>query len=331
MAVVRTEHGEGPVLLRAAGRTGREISAAVDWISDVLPEIQSSLTTRGAVLLRGLPVASVADLVPIREALLPLPPDEDGEAFAPRRALGDGLVSAIRWPPERMLCPHHEQCYSVRVPRLLMIACLRPAATGGETLLSDARQVLERLPAALVEPFRTHGWQLRRTFRERIGTSWREAFAVADVAALEDRLRRDAIGYEWLPDGALRTTRVRPAVPRHPVTGEPCWFNHAGFLSEWSLDPAEREVLLAAFGRDGLPTDTAVGDGTPLSPDDVRVIERTYEDSAVPVSWRGGDLLLLDNILTAHGRRSYTGDRQMALAFAEPVRLPPEARPPAQR
>lgn len=296
----------------------RTATDALPWLGRTMPDIRSALRVEGAALLRGLRVRSGVDLARVRDVVMSAP-SAPTESFAPRRALGHGLYSPMRWPPDRPLCPHHEESYVLRSPRLVLLGCLRPPADGGEPLLSDARQVLTRLPTDLARRLRAHGWQLTRVFRERIGTSWRYAFGTGDPAALETLLRRDSIDYEWLPDGGLRTVRMRPAVLRHPYTGEECWFNQAGFLNEWSLDPAEREVLVSAFGPDGVPTNTHAGDGTPLRPEDVLAIERTYEQLAVAVPWQAGDVLLLDNVLVAHGRRPYAGERDVAVALGDRI------------
>jgi alpha-ketoglutarate-dependent taurine dioxygenase len=306
--------------MAAPPAASRHRAAAGDWLNEVLPRIHAEVATAGAVLVRGLPVRSAADLRPIRDVVLPTPASAT-ELFAPRRDLGDGVFSAMRWPPDRALCPQHEQSYSLEFPKLLLLACLRPAVAGGQTWLADSRLVLRHLPADLVDQLCALGWLLTRTFRERVGMSWREAFRVADGYALAELLTHNHIGYEWLRDGALRTSRLRSAVVHHPDSGDACWFNHAGFLNEWGLEPEEREVMRAAFGPDGLPANTCVGDGTPLEPDAVRAIERAYEECAIAVDWAAGDLLLLDNIRLGHGRRPYTGEREIAVAMGEPVRL----------
>ncbi len=293
-------------------------SSALSWLAEALPVIRSALGDTGAALISGLGVSSVADVACVRDVVMdtPMVPTE---SFAPRRALGQDLFSPIRWPSDRALCPHHEESYSMRGPGLVLLACLGVPTGGGEPLLSDSRSMLARLPADLVWRLRSYGWLLTRTFRHRIGTSWHEAFHLQDAAAVEDLLHRNSIGFEWLPGGVLRTTRTRPAVVRHPATGDECWFNDAGFLSEWSLDLAEREVLLETFGPEGAPFNTAVGDGSPLVPSDVHDIEKAHEELAAPVAWRTGDVLLLDNILVAHGRRPYTGEREVVVALGNPV------------
>jgi hypothetical protein len=189
--------------------------------------------------------------------------------------------------------------------------------------------VLDRLPAGLVDRFRRQGWLLRRNFRPHFGLSREAAYGTADRAELDRRLAAARIGVRWREDGVLHTMQRRPAVLRHPGTGEDCWVNQLAFFSGWSVDRAEREVLLAAFGPDGIPFTTAHGDGEPLSEADFRTVLDAYDEVAVEVPVRTGDLLLVDNLLTAHGRRPYTGDRRLAVALAEPVRLA-DCAPPGQ-
>lgn len=283
-------------------------------------ELAGRLAERGAVLLRGTHVRTPAELGAVRDALFGVP-YQPGESFGARESLAPGVYSTTRWPAERTMCPQHEESYSLTVPRVVLLGCLRPAETGGETLLSDSRRLLDVLPAPLVARLRAHGWLMTRTFRDRMGVSWREAFGVADEEALEERCARDGIEVAWRAGGVLRTTRRRAAVVRHPVTGQECWFNHAGFFNEWALVPEDREVLLAAFGQEGLPLNTFAGDGSPLAREEVLAVEEAYETVSRPVRWQAGDVLVFDNILLAHGRRPYTGDRRMAKTMATPVTL----------
>jgi TfdA family taurine catabolism dioxygenase TauD len=39
--------------------------------------------------------------------------------------------------------------------------------------------------------------------------------------------------------------------------------------------------------------------------------------SAVDVNWRTGDLMVIDNVLVGHGRRSYTGPRRILVAMSD--------------
>src|SRR5512139_3078813 len=96
----------------------------------------------------------------------PVPPRE---LFAPRRQLGDQTYSAPQWAPDREMCHHHEQSYSLRPPSLVLISCLTAPESGGEFLLADTAEVLGHIPPALLDRFAAHGWLLTRAYRPYLG------------------------------------------------------------------------------------------------------------------------------------------------------------------
>jgi alpha-ketoglutarate-dependent taurine dioxygenase len=309
-----------PVVLTVPPQHRTEVAAAAAWLGPQAPGIRAILPDHGAVLIRGVPMASIDDVDPIRDLFIQVPA-EPSESFGSRHRVGANLWSTMTWPAERDLCPTNEQSYSLTFPGTVMQACVAPPATGGQTMLADTRRVAEMLPDDLVRRLRDHGWIMARTFRERIGIPWSEAFDARHTEEVEERCDYDAIGWSWRDGGELRTCRLRPTFVRHPVTGAECWFNQAGFLNEWGLHPVDREVYLEAFGSEGLPVNTYAGDGSPISEDQVHALEDAYAKVAIEVRWEPGDVLLIDNIVIAQGRRAYTGEQTMAVAFGEPVRL----------
>jgi alpha-ketoglutarate-dependent taurine dioxygenase len=48
-------------------------------------------------------------------------------------------------------------------------------------------------------------------------------------------------------------------------------------------------------------------------------LRAAYENEMVSFPWQQGDTILLDNMLTAHGRASFAGPRKILFAMAEPV------------
>ena len=108
---------------------------------------------------------------------------------------------------------------------------------------------------------------------------------------------------------------------RHPVTGQRCFFNQIAFLNEWTIDPEIREYLVDMYGADGLPFNTGFGNGEPLTEGIVELINAVYEAHTVREPWQPGDLMLVDNIRTAHSREAYQGPREILVGMAEPVRL----------
>jgi alpha-ketoglutarate-dependent taurine dioxygenase len=216
---------------------------------------------------------------------------------------------------------HHELSYVHEPPSLMLFACLREAAAGGATPLADSAAVLEALPAPLVERFERVGWQLMRNYHEDIGASLAEAFGTDDRRAVESYCRVHAIDFEWRPGGSLRTWHRRNAVVRHPLTGRRCWFNQIAFLNQWTMAPELREYLVDEYGEDGLPFNTSFGDGEPIGAEVVQLIHEAYEANAVRERWRAGDLLLVDNVGTAHGRDAFEGPREVLVAMVDPVQV----------
>ena len=219
------------------------------------------------------------------------------------------------------MCVHHELSYAVEFPSLMLFACLKAATRGGATPVADAAAVLEALPAALVVRFERVGWLLVRNYNDDIGASVAEAFGTEDRGAVESYCRANAIKFEWRPDGALRTWQRRSASVRHPLTGQRSWFNQVAFLSEWTMNSEVREYLVDEYGEDGLPFNTRFGDGDPIGADVVELINEAYEANTVREPWEAGDLLLVDNIRTAHGREPFEGRREIVVGLADPVRL----------
>jgi hypothetical protein len=53
----------------------------------------------------------------------------------------------------------------------------------------------------------------------------------------------------------------------------------------------------------------------------VQLINETYEAQTVREPWQAGDLMLVDNVRTAHSREPFEGPRDVLAAMASPVRL----------
>ena len=85
--------------------------------------------------------------------------------------------------------------------------------------------------------------------------------------------------------------------------------------------PIERMQLVDVYGADGLPFNTRFGNGDAIGADVVQVINEVYEANTLREPWQAGDLLLVDNVRTAHSREPFEGPREVLVAMADPVRL----------
>ncbi|MFJ8361057.1 TauD/TfdA family dioxygenase [Streptomyces sp. NPDC093984] len=292
---------------------------AVNWAAENREALRARVAEHGALLVRGLGLKETERVGAVFTALAGELMTER-EAFAPRQTHGPRLYSSATWPANQPMCMHHELSYTLQCPGLMLFACLTAPDQGGATAVADAEEVLRALPAEIGERFEREGWLLTRSYNDEIGASLTESFGTDDRAAIERYCRENAIDTDWLPDGSLRTRQRRAAVVRHPVTGRRCWFNQIAFLNEWTLAPEVREYLVDEYGEDGLPFNTRFGDGSPIGEDIVDLLNTTYEQHTRREPWQAGDVMLVDNIRTAHSREAYTGDRQVLVAMAEPCR-----------
>jgi alpha-ketoglutarate-dependent taurine dioxygenase len=308
-----------PPVLRADGVGGAPGSAA-GWAAEHRHSLRAVVAEHGCVLVRGLGLRDADEAGAVFRRLA------DGlmterEAFASRRTYADGVYSASKWPANQPMCMHHELSYLVEFPGLLLFACLSAATEGGATAVADSPTVLDALPAGLVARFEREGWLLTRNYNDDIGASVAEAFGTDDRGAVERYCHANAIEFEWQPDGGLRTTQRRSAVVHHPLTGQRCWFNQIAFLNERTIDPEVREYLVDVYGADGLPFNTRFGNGDPVGEDVVQLLNEVYEANTAREPWQADDLLLVDNIRTAHGREPFEGPREVLVARTDAVRL----------
>ena len=290
------------------------------WVVKHREALRAIVIEHGSVLVRGLGLRDATQITAVFRHLANGLMTER-EAFAPRRTYSDGVYSSSTWPPNQPMCMHHELSYRFEFPGLMLFACLGAPVNGGATGMADSPTVLNVLPAELVKRFEREGWLLTRCYNDEIGASYAEAFGTEDRRSVERYCQANAIEFEWQSDGGLRTRQRRSAIIHHPVTGQRCWFNQIAFLNEWTLDPEVREYLVDVYGSDGLPFNTRFGNGDPIGEDIVQLLNHIYEANTKREPWQVGDLMLVDNVRSAHSREAFEGPREILVGLADAVRL----------
>ena len=291
-----------------------------DWVAEHRDSVRATVLEHGSLMLRGLGIDDRDQVIDVFRRL-GTGLMAEREAFAPRQVYAEGVYSSAKWPANQPMCMHHELSYLTEFPGMMMFGCLVAPVQGGATAVADAPSVLEALPAELVGRFEREGWMLVRNYNDEIGASVEDAFGTDDRAAVEAYCRANAIEFEWQSDGGLRTWQRRSAVVRHPVTGVRCWFNQVAFLNEWTMAPEVHEYLVEVYGEEGLPFNTRFGNGDPVGEDVVVLLNEVYDAHTMREPWQAGDLLLVDNIRSAHSREAYGGERDVMVAMTDAVRL----------
>lgn len=288
---------------------------AVAWAATHRRDIETLLLQHGALLFRGFPLRTPRAFEAFASSIVQELFGEYGDL--PRKVGGERTYESTPYPKEKMILFHNESSHCDRWPRKQFFFCEQPSLAGGATPVVDCREVLERLPDELVGRLETRGLIYVRTFINRLDVSWREFYRTEDRNEVESRLRRAGTEWRWLEKDGLQTRTRADAIIRHPVTGERVFFNQVQLHHPSSLDPDLREDLLMLVGEQHLPRNVCYGDGSTISDSDMAAIGRAYEECAVRFRWHQGDVLMLDNMLTAHARDPYDGPRKIVVAMGD--------------
>jgi len=291
--------------------------SAADWAINSRQFVEDNLLKFGAVLFRDYSLHRLEDFAQFAKALIgELIPYT--ERSSPRHQVAPNIYTSTDYPAAQSIFLHSENSYQNTWPMRICFFCVTPAQEGGETPIASNRKISARIDPEIRDRFLRKKVMYVRNFGDGFGLTLEDVFQTTDRNVVEEHCRRAGIEAEWKSGHRLRTRAVRPAFETHPQTGELIWFNHATFFNVSTLEPAVREALLAEFGEDDLPTNTYYGDGTPIEPSVLDQLREIYWQEAVTFPWRKGDLLVLDNMLAAHGRVPFAGPRQILVSMSQP-------------
>jgi alpha-ketoglutarate-dependent taurine dioxygenase len=279
------------------------IAAGLEDCLEIKSDLRALLLKAGALLIRGLPVPMPQSVAQFASAFSGQPIRNYVGGASPRQEVAPGVYTSTEYPPALNLSLHNEMSYTYRWPSYLFFMCTAAAVEGGETPIADSRALLRRIPSSIVEEFsRKKIRYVRRlpTFRND-GYSWQEAFETNARSAVEKYCSEGKVDFDWNRNGDLELREIRPATAIHPVTGEEVWFNQAD--SFYSGGDVQSRL------------DVSFADGSSISKEEIAEIRAAMTAETVLFKWRAGDILVLDNLLAAHGRRPFTGPRKILLAM----------------
>lgn len=286
------------------------LTEVCDWVREERERLLQLASRHGAILFRGFPLATAEDFDAFIAAFdLPNFPYEASLSNAVRVVRTPRVFTANEAPPSVMIYLHHEMAQTPIYPSRLFFFCEQPAETGGATPLCRSDVLWERLQAAepaFAQACREKGLRYTNVMppdndpTSGMGRSWQSTLRARTREEAEQRLASLGYSWAWLPGGELRaTTPVLPAVRRLP-DGRETFFNQ----------------LIAAFqgwkdSRNDPSKAICFGDGTPLDRAAVDHATQIAESLTFDIPWQKGDVALVDNYLTMHGRRTFAGTRKV--------------------
>ena len=285
------------------------------WSANNRKTIDNWLTEHGAILFRGFKINSVQEFERFSKAVIDDLFSDNGEHT--RKSVSGSVYTPVFYPAERQLLWHNENSFNQRWPAKIAFCCLKPPASGGETPIVDSRAVYRLTHPRVREAFEERSVMYVRNYGDGLGLDWKTVMRVETRDEAERYCKEYVMQYEWKPGDKLRTRSVRPAVIQHPVTGEKSWFNQAQHWHVSCLDQETRTSLSKIYSQEDLPRNCYYGDGSQIEDGDMQSILDIYKQQEVVFPWKAGDILLLDNIMTAHGRNAFEGERQLLVAMGE--------------
>ena len=287
----------------------------IGWSKANRDLIDQKLFETGAILFRGFNLRGVEAFEEFM-TLLTGELLEYAYRSTPRTKVSGRIYTSTEYPAHQTIPLHNELSYTRQWPMRLGFFCITPAAEGGETPIADSRRVFNNIDPAIRDRFSRDQVSYVRNYGDALDLPWQDVFQTEDRAEVEQFCREAGIEFEWKGE-ELRTSQVCQAVANHPRTGESVWFNQAHLFHVSSLKSEIRESLLAESADDP-PRNAYYGDGSAIADQDLDQIRAAYDEAAVVFPWQKGDVLIVDNMLVAHGRRPYRGPRQIVVGMGQP-------------
>lgn len=288
---------------------------SIDHIKEMKDEILNKVATQGAALIQRLKVHSSGEFAGLLteifdEKLIPYT-----YRSTPRRALKKNIFTATEYPASEIIPMHNEKSYSNYWPDLIGFFCMVPAQVGGQTPICNSHQVYLDIPKQIRDKFEAKGVMYIRNYGD-IDLPWQEVFQTSDKQEVEQYCKENNISFEWRRGDRLRTTQINQASIQHPENKKMVWFNQAHLFHVSALPSEIRNSMLMSYGLENMPRHACYGDGEEISEQDLAAIRHAYAKNKIVFPWTKNDVLILDNILYAHGRESFEGNRKVLVGMA---------------
>ena len=299
-----------------------------EWTQANMAMLEDLLIEFGAVLYRGFAIHG-AEAFDEFCSIFPTFEMGYGAGVSPRQPIAGKVFESTRVPAPNKLIMHQEMSYMQRYPAKLAFHCHVAPDSGGETIIGDMRRFTAALPDPIMRKLDDKGVTYRRNYlapgTDDARTEWKFAhpdwafaFYTDDRDEIEAACRARGLDFEWRKDGSLSTAITLPGTVRHPVTGDMLFFNQLYAQTphpRW-MGKAMWEWFDKIYGDEWpLPIDATYGDGSPLEDDEFNAIYDGLDAVTRSFPWQPGDVLLLDNLLTGHGRNPYKGKRDVQVVL----------------
>lgn len=306
------------------------VEQTYDWIGEHREEIAQKVLDHGGVLFRGFPIEGPEGFARAIETLDYGKPLNYIGGDSPRDKVKGQVYTSTEAPRKMTLPLHNEMSFIRDYPKHIYFYCQIPAQVGGATILGDARAILKEVDPDVLARFQENGlryvsnYYARSMIHELINKiqrghkSWHQVFETSSKQEVEQLCNASGFEYTWNSGDWLQIAQHAPATMTHPTTGEDVWFNQAHLyqfnprlIGFWNWIGTKCVYVK----KDTLMHEIYYGNKKPIPKKDLYHVMDVLDKKTISYPWQKRDFIVLDNVLTMHGRAPFEGPRRILTAL----------------
>ena len=341
LAALKAEGAAGadalPMIEPAAGVAAGDLAAERADLAARRPELLRLLAAHGALHFTGYQLMQTAagyhefyDILGLDPCLDPI----HSVAARPVSSAEHKIYEAVNKPSRsNYVVGMHNEMVGTQAPRYAGFVCFKPAEKGGEFWTVGGNDLFHELSTPLLEKMQRKKVifsvvEFPMGFLGRLDPLAVENFFKPAIKGLMTFLVGFKVdfdvffrfvdeGYDGEP--ALQGyASPQPAVIRDPVSDLPVVFCNLHSHSKFLRDDRQKklgELQKTTGASQANKTDVSYGDDSPFTPEELLEVDRATMKCLKPVPMKKGDVVLLDNYRTMHGRGTFEGSRHNAVAW----------------
>ncbi len=302
------------------------VDEVVAWGAEHRPALDRLILERGGIVLRGFPIVTSEDFSAVGGCFPAYTGGYQGGAAA-RRPLAKGVYEATQRTGDQTIPIHQEMFYLRDYPGRIAFFAKKVAEEGGETLIADMRRITSEMPEIIRGKLERLGIENVRNFAPKTGNreetrlmdkrGWDFAFYTDSREEVDEICRRRHMRPHWHEDGSLTVFNLEDAFVSHPLTGERIYRGgvHIAHFFRGSYDNTGKAAELRQQQK--FPSGAYLGDGSELEPEEDAEFQRLVDRYTYSWPWQDGDVMILDNLETGHGRNPFRGKRATEVSLLD--------------
>lgn len=249
---------------------------------------------------------------------------------SPRNVVKEGIYTSTEAPPAVKIPLHNELSFVKNYPKHIYFYCHTAPVEGGQTILGDSRKMFQAVDPSIRKALTEkkikyvscyyHKSQIMELLNkwQRSHKPWKDVFETDTKEAVEKMCRENEFEYKWNKNNWLQISQIAPAVIQHPDTKENVWFNQIHLydfnpkLLGWWRYIGAKFFYMRKHTR---LHEVFYADGSTIPRDFIYHIMDVLDANTIYFPWQKGDVIVLDNVLSMHGRATFTGKRRILTAM----------------